>query len=288
MSASTSRSAAVGVALALAGAANAGEKAQYNLFNPTPRSMMREMTTDRPDTTEVPFTVDAGHFQTESTLFGYARSRPDEDGVSSDAYEFASTNLRIGLTNDVELSLVWQPYGMIDLDGAALQDEQQQSGIGSVDIRAKINLWGNDNFEKLGSAAALLPFVTIPTDDDNGIGAAAVEGGMVVPVAFALPAGFGLGINVGMFAIRDEDDNGYHAEYSTTASLAYEWTDKFGSYLEVVGLFGVDDPRGDIFVLGSGWTYALTDDVQLDGGVNFGLSNASDRYNPFVGLSMRY
>jgi hypothetical protein len=56
----------------------------------------------------------------------------------------------------------------------------------------------------------------------------------------------------------------------------------------VVGLFGIDDPRGDIVQLGTGWTYALTDDVQLDGGVNFGLTEASDRYHPFVGLSMRF
>ncbi len=264
------------------------DKSQYNLFNPTPRRLMREMTTDRPDTTELPFTVDAGHFQTESTLFGYARSRPDVDGAVSDAYEFADTNLRIGLTNDVELSLVWQPYGIVNTNLVDPEPNLRQSGVGSVDIRGKINLWGNDNFEKLGSAAALLPFITLPTDTENGIGAGAVEGGLVVPVAFALPAGFGIGFNAGVFAVKDADDSGYHAEYSAIAALSYEWTDKFGTYAEVASLFGLDDPRGDIFVLGTGWTYALTDDVQLDGGVNFGLTDASDRYNPFVGLSMRF
>ncbi len=89
------------------------DKSQYSLFNPTPRRLMREMTTDRPDTTEVPFTVDAGHVQTESTLFGYTRTRPDIDGAVSDAFDFAYTNVRIGLTNDVELSLIWQPYGHV-------------------------------------------------------------------------------------------------------------------------------------------------------------------------------
>lgn len=264
------------------------DKSQYNLFNPTPRRLMREMTTDRPDTTEVPFTVDAGHFQTESTLFGYARTRPDVDGAESDVYEFAYTNLRIGLTNNVELSLVWQPYGIVNTNLVDPEPNLRQSGVGSVDIRGKINLWGNDDFEKIGSAAALLPIVTIPTDDDNGIGVAAVEGGMVVPVAFALPAGFGLGSNFGLFAIQDEDGEGYHTEYIATSALSYDWTDKFGTYVEVVGLFGVDDPRGDIVQLGTGWTYALTDDVQLDGGINIGLTDASDRYNPFVGLSMRF
>jgi len=270
-------------------AASAADKSRYTLFNPTPRSEMREMTTDRPDITEVPFTIDAGHFQTESTLFGYARSRPDENGAETDAYEFALTNLRIGLTNDIELSLVWQPYGVASTEGVELEPSASQSGIGSVDIRAKFNLWGNDDFEKVGSAFAILPVITLPTDSGNGIGVTDIEGGVAAFVAFALPAGFGLGINAGTYAIADEDGSGHHAEYLATASGSYEWTDKFATYAEVVGLFGLDDPRGgEIFLLGGGWTYALTDDVQLDGGMNFGLTSASDRYNPFVGLSMRY
>ncbi len=279
---------AAGVCTAGITAASAADKSRYNLFNPTPRSQMREMTTDRPDITEVPFTVDAGHFQTESTLFGYIRSRPDEDGVTASAYEFAYTNLRIGLTNDIELSLVWQPYGAVSVDAPDPEPDFNQSGVGSVDIRAKFNLWGNDDFEKVGSAFAILPIITIPTDADSGIGATDVEGGVAYFLALALPANFGLGINAGTYAIANEDGSGYHAEYMASASGSYEWTDKFATYAEVVGFFGLDDPRGDIVLVGGGWTYALTDDVQLDGGMNFGLTSASDRYNPFVGLSMRY
>jgi hypothetical protein len=46
------------------------------LFNPTPDRLLRDLTTDRPDVTESPFTVDAGRIQAETNLFGYARSRP--------------------------------------------------------------------------------------------------------------------------------------------------------------------------------------------------------------------
>ena len=41
------------------------DKSGYNLFNPTPDEYMREMSPDRPDKTDSPFTVDAGHFQLE-------------------------------------------------------------------------------------------------------------------------------------------------------------------------------------------------------------------------------
>ena len=37
------------------------DKRHYHLFNPTPRELLREMSTDRPDVTESAFTVDAGH-----------------------------------------------------------------------------------------------------------------------------------------------------------------------------------------------------------------------------------
>ena len=53
------------------------DKSRFTLFNPTPRALMRDMDTDRPDTTESPYTVDAGHVQIEFSLTEYAR----DDGM---------------------------------------------------------------------------------------------------------------------------------------------------------------------------------------------------------------
>jgi hypothetical protein len=86
---------------AAAGTAAAQDKSQFTLFNPTPDHLLREMTTDRPDLTETPFTVDAGHVQIESTLFGFSRSRRDSLGAITDTYELAVTNVRIGLTHNL-------------------------------------------------------------------------------------------------------------------------------------------------------------------------------------------
>jgi hypothetical protein len=47
------------------------EKWQSHLFHPTPRQLMRELSTDRPDRTESPYTADAGHFQLEMDFFNY-------------------------------------------------------------------------------------------------------------------------------------------------------------------------------------------------------------------------
>jgi hypothetical protein len=265
------------------------DKDQYSLFNPTPDRLLREMTTDRPDTTESPFTVDAGHVQVETNLFGYRRSRPDEAGSVADSYEFATTNLRIGLTNSVEFSLIWQPYGTARVHEVDPVTIFRQSGIGGVALRTKFNLWGNDTFEKPGATAlALLPFVSLPTDRHNGISPEFVGGGLIVPFAVKLSDKWEVSLNGATAYIREDTATKYHAEYLASASFSYEWSEQLGTYYEVAARLHTEDPRGDIVVLGTGLTYKLGKNVQLDGGVNFGVTQAADRINPFVGLSIRF
>lgn len=43
-------------------------KKKYNIFHATPKRLMRDFATDRPDATESSYTVDAGHFQVETDL----------------------------------------------------------------------------------------------------------------------------------------------------------------------------------------------------------------------------
>jgi hypothetical protein len=276
------------VLLAAAGSAMGQDKSRYSLFDPTPDRLLRDLTTDRPDVTESPFTVDAGRIQVETNLFGYARSRPDPDGTVTDTHEFATTNIRIGLTRNTELDLVWQPHGLVRTRETNPVNVLRQSGIGGVDIRGKVNLWGNDTFEKTGTALALLPYVTLPTDRHNGISPEFVEGGLIVPYAMKLPAKFGLGLNAGVAWTKSEAGADYHPEYLASASLAYEWSEKLGTYYEVAGRFNTDDPRGDVVVLGTGLTYKLDRNVQLDAGVNVGVTSSADRINPFVGLTRRF
>jgi hypothetical protein len=80
-------------------------------------------------------------------------------------------------------------------------------------------LAGNDTFDKPGATAlGLLPFVTLPTNKNNGISPEHVEGGLIVPFAINLPNNFGLGLNVGTVFLRDDGSSGYHTEYLTSAS----------------------------------------------------------------------
>jgi len=76
------------------------------------------------------------------------RARPDADGTVTDSYEFATTNVRIGLTNNAEINFVWQPYGSLRTHQIDPIGTFRDSGIGGFDIRGKVNLWGNDTFDR--------------------------------------------------------------------------------------------------------------------------------------------
>ena len=93
---------------------------------------------------------------------------------------------------------------------------------------------------------------------------------------------------MGVVWTRADAADDYHAEYLASASLSYEWTEKLGTYYEVAGRFNTGDPRGDTVVLGTGVTYQVSKNVQLDAGVNFGVSSAADRFSPFMGVAVRF
>jgi len=267
----------------------ADDKSQYTLFNRTPDRLLRDLTTDRPDTTESPFTVDAGRVQVETNLFGYTRSRPDAEGAVSDTYEFGTTNVRVGLTNSAEVNVVWQPYGMVRTRPGDGSEATRTKGIGGLDIRAKYNFWGNDNFEKPGDTAlAILPYVTFPTDRGNGISPETVSGGFIVPFAVKLSDKFSLGLNGGLDIVRADDSKHYHEEYLASASLSYGWTEQLSTYYEIAGRFGTRDPRGETVIVATGLAYQATKNLQFDAGINVGVTDAADRLNPFIGVSMRF
>lgn len=236
----------------------------------------RDFTTDRPDTTESPFTVEPGHFQIETTLFGYALGKR-EDGVRPKSFEFATTSLRIGVTSALEVDVGIAPHGIVDR-GA----EPRPHGVGALDLRAKLNLFGNDGG---GTALALLPFVSFPLDRGSGVGPDDVEYGVLVPLAFDLGSGLGLGLNGGVVARRPEADRDYRGFGIATASLAVEWSDKLGSYFEVAAEIGDGQASTS---LNTGITWQAHDDLQFDTGVQVGVSGDADRFAPFVGVSLRF
>ena len=51
------------------------DKSGYNLFNPVPENLLRDLSPDRPDATESPYTVDAGHYQLEMDFANFTSTK---------------------------------------------------------------------------------------------------------------------------------------------------------------------------------------------------------------------
>jgi hypothetical protein len=262
----------------------AADKSRYNFFNPTPRELMRDLSADRPDLTESPYTVDAGHFQIEMDLVNYSHDRHNRDRETIDSYSVAAVNLKAGLLNNVDLQLILEPYISTRIKDRSTGSTSKHNGFGDITTRLKVNLWGNDGGE---TALALMPFIKLPTNQDD-VGNEAVEGGLIVPFAMELPAGWGLGAQTEVDFIEDGDEDGYHAEFINTVALGRDIVGNLAGYVEFFSLVSTESDSDWIGSVNGGLTYAVNADLQLDGGVNFGVTRAADDITPFVGVTWRY
>lgn len=258
------------------------DKSQFNLFHPTPVTLMRDFSTDRPDKTESPYTVDAGHFQIEMDLVHFTQE--DEDGVRVRTLKIAPINFKIGLLNQVDLQIIYDPYVRERVTDRSSGTSMTASGGGDITARLKVNLWGNDGGP---TALAIMPFVKIPTHAP-GFGPDSVEGGIIVPFALELPAGWGLGIMAEVDFIRNEDDGDYHAEFIQSITFGHDIVGNLAGYMEFFSNISGESGADWVATFDVGLTYALSENIQLDAGCNFGLTDAADDIQPFVGISLRF
>lgn len=259
------RVAPLALALALAsthGAAHAAE-------GPPTGEPLRPLSTDRPDVTESPNTVDAGHFQMEADL---ARVTRDE-GLTS--YGFAHTNLKLGLAHFWDVQLVVE--SLVGLEGS----ESYDWGFGDVTLRTKLNLFGND----AGPALALMPWTKFPTAGSRGN--EKVEGGLVVPFGIDLPWGFECGLMVEGDWIANEADDDYHLELLTSAALGRTIVGPLGAFVEGFGVYSTEPNATYALSAALGFTYDIDGWLQPDAGIAVGLTEAAEDYSAFAGLSFK-
>jgi hypothetical protein len=272
--------AGVAVLVAASGSAAAADKSGYSLLRPTPDSQLRDMSTDRPDKTESPYTVDAGRFQIETDLVAYTRD--SESGITTHAFDVMPFNLKVGLTSNTDLQLVYGAWSHVRTSGG--EQTERESGFGHLVVRVKHNLWGNDGGK---TALALMPFVKVPTSNMADLNDD-VEGGIIVPLAVDLGGGFGLGLMTEVDILKEESGSGYAPTFVNSATVSFELTERLGLYTEIFVERSTESGAETIVTFDTGLTYAVTDNLQLDAGVNIGVRDAADDLNVFAGLSQRF
>jgi hypothetical protein len=258
------------------------DKGGYNLFRPTPDSLLREMATDRPDKTESAYSVDAGHYQIEMDLVTYTYDRSDDEILK--AWAIAPINMKVGVLNNVDLQIIAESYNIQQTKDRSTNSSTRLSGFGDLLLRCKTNLWGNDSGP---SALSVMPFVKLPTNQ-RGLGNGALEGGVIFPFAMDLPADWGFGAQAEVDHIQNSGSSDYHQEFLNTVTVSHDIIGKLGGYVELFSNVSTESGAKWIATFDFGFTYAITRDIQLDAGMNIGLTDAADDLNPFIGLSMRY
>ena len=264
------------------------DKSHYHLFNPTPRSQLREMSTDRPDKTESAYTVDAGHFQVEMDLLSYGHDRERSGGATTtvDAFAIAPINFKVGLCNQVDLQVVVETWNYVrtKVSAPGFKSSQHQRGFGDITTRLKYNFWGNDGGR---TAFAATPYVKFPTSHDD-IGNRAVEGGLVLPLAVELPHGFYLGATTRFDAVQDEDDSGYHTEFINSFEFGHDLIGSLYGYVEFFSAVSTERDADWEASFNVGMVYRLTQNVLLNAGVDTGVTRSADDLSAYAGLTWRF
>lgn len=258
------------------------DKSSYNLFNPVPDALMRELSPDRPDKTESPYTVDAGHFMLEMDFANYTYDK--SDGTTTKAWNVAPFNIKAGLLNNIDLQFVFDDYLHVHTDDRSAGTSTTQSGVGDFTTRLKVNLWGDDGGQ---TAFALLPFVKFPTSTDN-LGNDAVEGGVIFPLAVKLPGDFDLGLETAVSFLQDDNDDSYHEDFINSITIDHAIIGKLSGYLEFFSDISTERGSGWIGTVDTGLEFLVTKNVQLDCGCNFGVTRTADNFNPFAGITVRF
>ncbi|WP_009966138.1 transporter [Verrucomicrobium spinosum] len=241
---------------------------------------LREMSTDRPDKTESAYTVDAGHLQIEADLITWTRDR--EHGVAYDALDVATMNFKFGLTDSIDFQVVVASYHYERTRADRVRSTDE--GFGDLTLRTKFNVWGNDGGR---TALAIMPVVTLPTASGD-YGVADAEAGIIVPLAVELAKGWALGLMTELDVVNDEDGSGHTVHVVNSITVGHDLTEKLGMYVEFFSEIPAENTSEWIGTVDVGFTYAVTENLRLDAGVNVGVTDTADDLNPFLGISMRF
>jgi len=240
----------------------------------------RPFSTDRPDVTESPYTVEPGRFQLELSFVEYTRD--DTHAVRTEGLLVLPANLKVGLLKNLDLQLVLSPYQSVRTRGGGAST--RDTGLSATELRAKLNLWGNDGGR---TAFAVMPFVRFPTGSE-GLRDRHLSGGLILPLAVQdLPGGFDLGTMAELDVSRETGS--FQMDFIHSVTCGHDLVkDKLRGYVEYVGVAPLRSGHSYLAFFDTGATYAVSSGVQLDAGVNLGLSREAEDFTLFAGVSFRH
>jgi hypothetical protein len=267
------------------------DKSQYTLFNPVPADALRGMDTDRPNITNTPHTIDAGHVQVETGFYDdtHFHNRSNGNNSVTDTLTFGHINARLGLTDNFEINATIDGYTRSKTTDYVAKQTTRANGFGDTTIGGKLNFWGDEGSDDAWATGfALQPQIKLPTTAQSGVGNNHVEWSLGAPFVINLVDGFHLGLETAASQERNSSNNGYVAGWQNSASVDRVIFGNFDIYLEYAMHVTTEShvqPNQSIDV---GFTYPLTDNIVIDTGAIIGINRATPAIEWTSGASFRF
>lgn len=232
----------------------------------------------RAQVTETPQTVEPGKFFLRMDAVTVGVNHDSSAPLQYTALGFASSILAIGLTKSVDLQFGAQLF--VRETYQYLGARSSRSGWGDTSVRAKWTFWRDD---QLGAAAAVIPYVKIPSNT-TGIGDNHVEGGFIVPWALKLGPGSEAGAMFEWDQLRNDANNGYDSHWFTSGFVRQRLVGGFGAYAEAT--LSVSSANASTFAgtVGGGVTFDFSKFFQADYGLSRGLGGRATDWTGVVRL----
>ncbi len=241
----------------------------------------REYCPERPGLDTPACTIAPGKISVETSIADWTRD--DQPGSREDNILSGDTLVRVGMSDTIEARIGWTPFG---------HDRKRDStgvdtvnGVGDVSLGMKANLLNPDGS---GVSVSVLPFVTLPVGRSS-IGAGDWGAGFLVPLTYELSDTVSLDLTPEIDAAVDQDGNGRHLAYSSTAGLAFKVAKDFTLTGEVQALRDNDpDQHATQALAALSLAWMANDDLQFDILGAAGLNDDTPDARVYAGISRRF
>ena len=247
--------------------------------------MLRSFNTDRPTKANVPWTVDAGHYQVESDLAFFTYDRDNAARVTQRSWNVPDPIFKVGLTDNVQFDLLFSGlYNRTELKDRGTGVRRTFEGFGDVSLRTKVNLWGNEGG---ATAFAVMPYVKLPTNTGH-IGNDQVEEGMFAPFAASAPLDFTVIVMPSFDRLKDVNGSGQHAHFSQLINVNRSIVEDVTGYVEFYADQSAPGGSGNFYTLDFGLAWQIAPDLQIDAGTYIGLNRAAPDLQAYIGVAHRF
>lgn len=232
-----------------------------------------------------PYTTERGRFMIEFTPISYSYDRRSADDTSRRIETYnVGLFVKYGILDNLDLQIGTDVFAWSREKDRDSGDREIDRGFGDLTVRAKLNLWGNDEGE---TAGAIMPFIILPTAT-GGVGDPCVRAGVMLPTLFEFADRWTFEATPSIAAIRNSEDNAYEAELGTLFVLTRELAPGLDIFTEFEATITTE--RGDPWVgtTGVGLTIELNSDTVLEPVINFGLNRAADDYAFSLAIVRRF